>query len=322
MSLTSNAEPLRLEDAACCICGDTDASVPVAVGEDFEYRTSPDSFVMHRCKRCEVLYLDPRPAPSELGRIYGPDYHAYEFSAERFGLSYRVRERLEARRLLDWCGDLHPGARILDVGAGDGFHLRLLRDHGDPTWSLEGVEPDARATQAAAADGLAMHQAVVEDVDLEPGSYDFALLIMVVEHVPDPRGVLEATRRLLRPGGRMGIVTDNTDSPDAALGRSRHWGGYHFPRHFHLFNRRSLADLATLSGLEVERMETMMSPVNWTYTVRNALDDWGAPRWAVDRFSLESPGALAAFTLIDVLAGWMGRGALLRSVLRRPMESR
>ena len=38
----------------------------------------------------------------------------------------------------------------------------------------------------------------------------------------------------------------------------------------------------------------MVSPVNWVYSVRNALDDWGAPRVVVEWFSLESPVPLAA----------------------------
>jgi SAM-dependent methyltransferase len=314
------AESLQLEDAVCCICGETDASVPIAVGEDFEYRTSPDTFVMYRCERCQVIYLDPRPARSELGRIYGPDYHAYTFNEDAFGLSYRVRSRLETRRILEWCGGLPPGARIIDIGAGDGFHLKLLRQAGDPTWKLEAVEPDGKAAEAAAATGLIVHRSFIEDLELEPRSYDFAIMIMTLEHVDFPLEVLKRAHDLLRPGGRLGIVTDNTAAPDASLGRSRHWGGYHFPRHFYLFNRKSLSELACRAGFEVDRMGTMMSPVNWTYTVHNVLDDLGAPRWLVERFTLRSAPALAIFSLVDTLAGLFGRRALLRAVLRRPLE--
>jgi SAM-dependent methyltransferase len=320
MSIGGSVEPLRLEDAVCCICGESDASVPIAVGEDFEYRTSPDTFMMYRCERCEVIFLDPRPARSELGRIYGPDYHAYAFDEDNFGLSYKVRARLETRRIMDWCGGLPPGARIIDIGAGDGFHLKLLRQAGDPTWRLEAVEPDARAAVAAGAAGLIVHGGFIEELELAPDSYDFAIMIMTIEHVDFPLEVLKRTRDLLRPGGRLGIVTDNTAAPDARFGRGRHWGGYHFPRHFYLFNRRSLAKLATRAGFEVDRMGTMMSPVNWTYTVHNALYDWGAPRWIVNRFTLESAPALAIFSVVDILAGLLGRGALLRTVLRRPLH--
>lgn len=320
MAVGMSMEPLELVDAVCCNCGETDASVPIAVGEDFEYRTSPDSFAMYRCERCEVVFLDPRPARGELGRIYGPDYHAYSFDEGNYGFSYRVRAWLETKRVLAWCGDLPDNARIIDIGAGDGFHLKLLRRAGRPTWRLEAVEPGAKAATAAAAAGLTVHGGFLEDLELEPEGYDFAIMIMTIEHVEDPVEVLKRARRLLRPGGRLGIVTDNTGAPDASFGRSRHWGGYHFPRHFYLFNRRSLSQLASLAGFEVDRMGTMMSPVNWTYTVHNALDDWGAPRWIVDRFTLESAPALAIFSLVDLLAGLLGRGALLRTVLRRPLD--
>src|SRR5215472_13427573 len=92
-------QPLVLMHVACCVCGATNGQ-PVGVGEDFEYRTSPDSFLAMRCRDCGLVYLDPRPATSELARIYPPHYHAFDFSAERYGFVYRVRRRLEARRAM------------------------------------------------------------------------------------------------------------------------------------------------------------------------------------------------------------------------------
>ncbi|MGA7228956.1 MAG: class I SAM-dependent methyltransferase [Acidimicrobiia bacterium] len=314
----SPAAPLVLESAACCICHSTDAAVPVAVGEDFEYRTSADQFVMFRCMRCDVLFLNPRPAQSELGRIYSDDYHAYDFSTERYGLTHRVRSRLEARRLSQWVGQLGPEARIIDIGAGDGFHLDLLRHLGSPSWELEAVEPDSRAVEILNRRGLTAHEGSIGQVGLPSDSYDFAMMIMVIEHVDDPGSLMSGAFDALKPGGRLGVVTDNIGSPDAHLGKSRHWGGFHFPRHFNLFSKRSLADLARKEGFEIDSLTTMMSPVNWTYTVHNFLDDWGAPAWVVDRFTLESPIALALFTGIDGVARVLGQGALLRGVFRKP----
>src|SRR5262245_28594614 len=95
--------PLEMESAACCICGGTDGE-PIGVGEDFEYRTSRDSFLAVRCPYCTLVYLDPRPTPSEFDRIYPDNYHAFEFSAEQFGVVHKVRSRLEARRMLKVLG--------------------------------------------------------------------------------------------------------------------------------------------------------------------------------------------------------------------------
>jgi SAM-dependent methyltransferase len=310
---------LRLVPAVCCLCGIEDAD-PVGVGEDFEYRTAPDTFLAVRCRRCRLVYLNPRPADDEAHRVYPDHYHAFEFKPDEFGFVYRVRRRLEARRVLRWCRDLPSDARILDVGCGDGFHLRLLKDFGKPGWALEGVDTDSRAVTAAAAAGLTVHQGKVESLDLGEARYHLVLMVMTVEHLSDPVGVLRAVRKLLVPGGKVVIVTDNVGSPDFRVFGGRHWGGYHFPRHTYLFDRRTLAQLAAVAGFEVASVRTAVSPVNWVYSVRNLLDDWGAPRWLVNRFSLKSAPALAAGTLLDIPLNLLGRGAILHAEFRRPLS--
>jgi SAM-dependent methyltransferase len=310
-------QQLTLVHVPCCLCGVEDAD-PVGVGEDFEYHTSLDAFLAMRCRRCGLVFLNPRPAESELDRIYPSSYHAFDFSAERYGFVYRARRRLEARRALSWCRGLPPDAKILDVGCGDGFHLRLLRDFGPSTWELEGIDPSARAVDAAQRAGLNVHRGTVEQSELAGGQFDLALLIATIEHVSDPVGVLSAVGELVRPGGRVVIVTDNTDTLDFRLAGSRYWGGYHFPRHWNLFNYNTLRALARSAGLEPESISTQLSPVNWVYSVRNALVDWHAPTWLVEQFSLSSPVSLAIFTAVDSAFQVAGRGALLRAVLRRP----
>ena len=73
-----SAEPRAFAPALCTLCGVEDAD-PVAVGADFEYRTCPDEFLAVRCRRCGLVYLNPRPADAEARRIYPDDYHAFAF---------------------------------------------------------------------------------------------------------------------------------------------------------------------------------------------------------------------------------------------------
>jgi SAM-dependent methyltransferase len=314
----NSTDPLTLESVKCCIC-DIDDGEPIGVGEDFEYRTSPDTFLAVRCRRCGLVYLNPRPALTELDRIYPADYHAFEFSAERYGFVYKVRRKLEARRLLDCCRGLGQNARIIDVGCGDGFHLGLLQDFGQKSWQLEGIEPNDRAVEMGRRNGLKIHQGIVQTLDLPQSSYDLAFMIATIEHVDDPTAVLRAVRSLLKPGGRLVIVTDNTDTLDFQLSQTRHWGGYHFPRHWNLFNAATMAAIARKTNLEIETLTTIISPVNWVYSIRNVLVDRQAPQWLIDQFSLNSTLSLGVFTLFDQVHQWMGRGALMRAVLRRSL---
>lgn len=314
---SGSADELSTVSARCAIC-EIDSGEPVGVGEDFEYRTFPDTFVAMRCPTCGLVYLNPRPAESELPSIYPAHYHAFEFTPQQFGLVYKIRRWLEARRLGAWCRGLPADALIIDVGCGDGFHLKLLKEYGQRAWRLEGIDFDERAVAAARRSDLTVRQGSVESSGLPGESYDLVLLIMTIEHVADPRALLSSIKDLLKPGGKLVIVTDNVGSLSFGIFRGRHWGGYHFPRHWNLFDKRSLATLCQRVGFQPVSAGTATNPVNWVYSIRNLLDDWGAPRWLLNHFSLHSPMSLTFFTLIDATLNLFGGGAALELVLRKP----
>lgn len=297
-------------DVACCVCDGNDATL-VGTGYDYEYDTCPNLFHAYRCNECGNVYLNPRPDVSEFERIYPSEYHSLEFTDEAFSFVHRVRSRLESRRLLKYCEGARTGARILDVGCGDGFHLQLLKRYGDPTWMLEGIDVDRRAIEAARARGLEVHLGDLSDVDLGEEAYDVVYTLQTIEHVAQPDELLRSINRILKPGGRLVVVTDNTDSLDFAYFKRHYWGGYHFPRHWNLFNEKALGRLAGDSGFDVSTIGTIVSPVNWVYSIHNLLVGKQAPNWLVRRFTLKSPVSLALFTVLDTILRKIGRGALL-----------
>ena len=63
-----SSDGLRLEVAECCLCDAADDE-PLAVGEDFEYHTSRDTYLAVRCRGCGLVYLKLRPTDSELSRV-------------------------------------------------------------------------------------------------------------------------------------------------------------------------------------------------------------------------------------------------------------
>lgn len=311
---------LRTEAAVCCVCDKND-SARIAAGEDFEYRTSADTFYIDQCRGCGLVFLNPRPAFSEFERIYPANYHAFEFSEREFGLVYRVRRRLEARRVLSWCEGLPADAKILDVGCGDGFHLDLLAEFGSKSWKLCGIDVDERAAALGRSKGIDIEIGTLESSEFADNEFDLIFTVQTIEHVSDPSGFLSHIRRLLKPSGKLVVVTDNTGSLDFRLFRKRHWGGYHFPRHWNLFNKSNLERLALKKEFEVKRISTQVSPVNWTFSIRNLLVDRGFPSWLFERFSLRSPVALTFFTALDSIFQFFGNGALLNLTLRKPLES-
>lgn len=299
----------------CCVC-DHERATQIGTGEDFEYRTSDDTFNAMQCDSCGLVYVNPRPDVSEFATIYPSNYHALDFSEENFGIIHKIRSRLEANRVLSWCEELPDDAKILDVGCGDGFHLELLKKYGNKKWMLEGIDIDERAVEMAKNRGLNVKQGTIVDIENEKQNfYDFAFTVQTIEHVEQPFEFLSAIRKVLKPKGKLVVVTDNTDSYDFKIFKKSHWGGYHFPRHWNLFNKKNLAKLGEKAGFKTEKITTQVSPVNWVYSFHNCFVDTGKPQWLINQFTLKSTVSLSAFTALDIVLQKLGNGGLLNATL-------
>jgi SAM-dependent methyltransferase len=91
-----------------------------------------------------------------------------------------------------------PGARVLDVGAGDAPYRELFAhaEYETADWEHSVHEDAQRSDHIAPADRLPHGDAEV----------DVLLCTQVLEHVPDPGAVLAEFHRILRPGGRVYVT--------------------------------------------------------------------------------------------------------------------
>lgn len=166
------------------------------------------------------------------------------------------------RWALDELGRLPPGPlRVLDVGAGPGHIARELCAARPGAVELWAVEP------APGPDLLAVARAVLPRVEeVEAVGFDVALLLDVLEHVPEPAELLDHVARRVRPGGGLLISVPNVV----------HWsvraliaaGQFAYqPRgildraHLRFFTRATIRELVAGAGLVIEREDGSISPV-------------------------------------------------------------
>jgi SAM-dependent methyltransferase len=127
------------------------------------------------------------------------------------------------RRLVDEVG-VEPGQRVLDVASGRGAVLFPAADLVGSTGHVEGIDLAEGMVQAVNADaerrGLAIRvrQMDAESLDFPDASFDRLLCGFGIMFLPDqPRGLREF-RRVLRPGGRLGVSTwQKTEAHDLGV---------------------------------------------------------------------------------------------------------
>jgi SAM-dependent methyltransferase len=281
------------DSPACLLCGGTNSEF-WATTRDVEYFTLDWDFRFHRCRECDVLFIDPLPK-DHLAELYPPNY--YSFSHALDSPVYRVKQWLDARLLKRVLRGL-PGETLnaLDVGGGTGWQLNLLRELDPRVRVTQVVDIDDGAEPEAIALGHRYFKGRIEDFETED-RFDIVLMLNLIEHVANPIEVLSRVQRILSPQGRVLIKTPNFDSLDARIFRHAHWSGYHCPRHWVIFNRDSFRSAALRAGLEVKQCDLTQGAPFWSGSTLNALSTRGWIRVDKEHPMLSHPFSTPLFAL-------------------------
>jgi SAM-dependent methyltransferase len=283
--------------------------MPYAEGFDYELGTCANLWTFVACTECAHVWLNPRPATGALAVIYPPHYYAYDYETRVSAVARWGKSVLDARKL---GGILERMRRVpgtyMDIGCGSGRYLRAMEKRGLPRADIHGLELDDSVVTKLASEGFAVRRDRVEDAALPPASLDLVTMFHVLEHVDAPDRVVQRIAGWLAPGGVLAIDTPNLDSLDRRLFPDTFWGGYHIPRHWHLFTPETLERLLLQAGLEPLATVYQTGHSFWMYSMHHRLRYGATPRPRLaslfDPFRNVAP--LAAFTLFDLARAALG----------------
>jgi 2-polyprenyl-3-methyl-5-hydroxy-6-metoxy-1,4-benzoquinol methylase len=256
-----HAPEISIEYVPCCpVCGSANRN-HFASGFDYELQTCCNEWNFWRCAQCETVWLDPRPAATELGVIYPLNYYAYNRSEKVSSLARRGKEILDRIKFNGFLKRTGIPSSFLDTGCGDGRYLDLFARYGISKERIYGLDLSEEQVKRLRQRGYHVYQRRVEDCsEIPAAAIDLATMFHVIEHVADPVGVVHRIAEWLSPGGALVVETPNLDSWDARLFKERWWGGYHIPRHWTLFDVNSLRHLFERGGLTVQHQAKLIRP--------------------------------------------------------------
>jgi SAM-dependent methyltransferase len=266
---------------ACPACGSLGRELLHSGLKDRVFFCAPGEWDLYRCTSCGIGYLDPRPNSATIALAYSQYYthgsaggvgaaprslwrrrrtaqrNAYLNAEYGYQLSPGGNRRprwlsAERRQRFDKfvCFLRYPGkgARVLDIGCGNGRVMMQLRSVG---WEVNGVEPDPKSAALAREGGLDVRTGLLESGAWPAGYFDAITMNHVIEHLHDPVGILRICAEILKPGGQISIATPNLASRGHEI-FGRDWFPLDAPRHLVLFTPDSLRKALELCGFQSE----------------------------------------------------------------------
>lgn len=275
---------------ACPACGSGETSTQFDAVDRMHYL--PGRFGIVKCASCGLVRLSPRPTAEIISRFYPEEsYYSYQGSGVdgTGGLGKRIRDRVrnialdsfgyKAEPLTFFDKVMRPvvmkvlGSRVpygwgrrfpkyvangnaLDIGCGNGTYLSLLKGVG---WNVFGVELSEKAKHAAKEQyDIDIFCGDIANAPFAAESFDHIHLSHSLEHFFDPFTLLEKVRELLKPDGTLYIEVPNADSYNANAA-GRYWFHWDAPRHLFGFTPQTLSAAVSNAGLEVAKMETLIT---------------------------------------------------------------
>jgi 2-polyprenyl-3-methyl-5-hydroxy-6-metoxy-1,4-benzoquinol methylase len=196
------------------------------------------------CQHCGLVYSDPRPTSEELREYYEKLYRLdYKSSFQPKPKHIFRAGKVAVNRFRKILPNLQPKCRILDVGAGGGEVVYVLRAMG---YEARGIEPNEGYAQfASTVLGLPIEHAFYLNAHIEVSSLDFITMFHVVEHFESPYKALCYVRKWLRPDGRLFVEVPNIEARCQSPSNTFHRA------HIYNFSPATLRMLGRKAGYEV-----------------------------------------------------------------------
>lgn len=237
-----------MPEVNCNLCGADDFTVM--------FSAEPERGRSHRivrCRRCQLMYANPQlvvDCERFVGepRPFDPEGEARQYYQKQ------LTQMPDYERVVGVFNELCPQrGRLLEVGSYLGLLLDRFRATG---WDVTGLEPDRPvAAWSRARFGLHLLERTLPCPELADGEFEAAVMLHVIEHVPDPGSAVRELRRLVRPGGMLVVETPRFDSLVFRLLGRRERSINNCPGHIYFFTVPTLRRLLEQNGFAVERVD-------------------------------------------------------------------
>lgn len=238
--------------------------------------------VCAQCGLAQSLQTRPKPAVREVKASSESDWGNI-----RHGKGLRMEQTKPLlERFIPW----DAAQSVLDIGANRGAFVLWARAR-NPHARITAVEPDNEVVEEYRnAAGIETIVGRIEDVRLEPASFDVVYCAHTLEHVRSATETIEIARRCLRNGGYLFLEVPNIE----AIGGVDVVEEFFIDKHTFHFNRSLLLDILRAAGFEISFGEGESDLSNITVVGRKTGVP-SAPRWSDPELPRKNAGLISCY---------------------------
>ena len=255
----------KLALAACNLCGAT-AFVALAHRDRYGYPAQA-----HACRRCGLVFLNPRMTAEAYGRFYNGIYRPLvsAFHGRLIDAHTIQDEQLEyaaerAEFIRPFIADL-DGRTLLDIGGSTG----VVAHHFAHEFELDAtlIDPAPLEVEQAGRLGIETITGLVEEHDFGSRLFDVVIICQTVDHLLDVAGTLARVRHLLSDNGLFFV-----DIVDFRAAYLRKWSVEDAVKidHPYYLTEPTMAAYLRSSGFEVLRSDYEADHLHVSYVCRPA----------------------------------------------------
>jgi len=248
-------------------CGE-DAPACYLCGKRMHYKFEKEGYPIFQCVECVFECIHPQPDDTVLAAIYDRSYFdIYGKDSDEALTAFRKMKQRSFESFMGLISPVPAGSRLVDCGAGTGFLVDYARGIGLDAYAIEFSDYGAQECRKLAGSGH-VFQGEVEQSRFDANSddrYEIVTMIDFIEHVRNPRSVLQWAAAHLTPNGNLLIVTPGLGGVSHLL-FGRHWPNY-YPEHLWYFGRKSLSRLLVECGFTVRAVRAAVKYLSPQYII-------------------------------------------------------
>lgn len=273
--MLSNVNEL-LDQALCPNCDQNDfkiifkSKIPTEISKEELlkiYRSSSDhTFIeqMVQCKKCDLVYLNPRIKQSIILESYINAVDPTFISQNETRIKTFSRSLSRIMRKTKLLGSSKN--KILDVGCAGGAFPKAAADMG---FDVYGIEPSQWLCEFARTQySLKIKQGILKSGDFNKNTFDLITLWDVIEHLTDPKDVLRTIHDILKDDGFLVVNYPDIDSLACKI-LGKRWPFY-LSVHLIYFTPMTIKKILEDCGFIIEQIEPYFQTLKLGYILKRA----------------------------------------------------